>query len=330
MKPLIAVGSLGGTIAMAPAEPGAGVSPALGAEELIASVPQIEEFAYITAESVFRVPSPALTFAHLLKALNYAKGAVASGARGVVLTHGTDTLDETAFFLDLLWDAPEPLVITGAMRSSDAPGADGPANLLAAVIAASSEELRGMGVLVALDDQVHLARTVTKSHANSTGAFRSPDWGPIARIVEHRARVMMRPALRLPALQAPEAIDANIPILELGLGEDGRVVRAVDSHSIDGLVFAGAGVGHISVSMADEAELMMNGGVPIVFATRQGGGTTTVAAYDYPGSEIDLLSRGFVGAGYLSPRKARILLALLVANGASLKEIRSEFARRGE
>lgn len=329
-KPIVAIGSMGGTIAMAPASEGAGVSPTLGADELIAAVPEIAEIAEIHSRSICNVGSPSMTFGHLLEALQFARDEVDAGAAGVVLTHGTDTLEESAFLLDLLWDRPEPLVFTGAMRSAEEAGAEGPANLLAAVITAATPALRDYGVLVALDDEVHLAATVTKSHANALWTFKSPDWGPVARIVENRARVRMAPVRRLPALPTPASIDGQVPIFEMGLEDDGRFITADVAAGLDAFVMAGAGTGHVTVKMAEALGNAVAAGVPVILCTRQGSGTTTVHTYDYPGSEMDLLQRGVLAAGYLSPRKARILALVLTANGASMDDIRRELDLRGE
>ncbi|MGV1004625.1 MAG: asparaginase [Candidatus Nanopelagicales bacterium] len=328
-KPIVAVGTMGGTIAMAPADKGGGVSPALGSAELIAAVPELSEIAEIRARSICNVPSPSIEFAHLLAALAFADEMVESGAAGVVLTHGTDTLEESAFFLDLLWDRPEPLILTGAMRSSQMAGADGPSNLLGSVVAATTAELRDFGVLVVLDDEVHLARTVTKSHANAVWTFESLDWGPVARVYEKRARVMMQPLQKHPALPVPQQIKPRIPVLKMGLEESGRHIAAVAGVGVDAIVLAGAGAGHLTVSMADAAGDVVAAGIPVVLATRQGAGTTAAASYDYPGSEMDCFRRGLIGAGYLSPVKARILLIVLTALGSSMAQIKEQFDVRG-
>lgn len=329
-KPIVSVGSMGGTIAMAPAAEGAGVSPALGAEDLVSAVPEIGELAEIRARSICNVGSPSMSFSYILEALAFAREEVDGGATGVVLTHGTDTLDETAYFLDLLWDRSAPIVLTGAMRSSEMPGADGPANLLASVVVACSEEVRDTGVLVVLDDEVHLASTVTKSHANAVSTFVSPDWGPIARVYEKRVRVRMRPKSRHPALGVPEKVPARVPIFELGLDDDGRYIAAAASAGADGVIIAGAGAGHVPAPVVDVLDDVVAQGISVILCTRQGSGTTAVASYDYPGSEMDLFRRGLIGAGYLSPRKARILLLVLIAVGATEEEIRRQFALRGE
>lgn len=327
-KPTIAIGSLGGTIAMAPGESG-GVKPTLEAEDLIAAVPGLEKIAQIQATSIQNLASPSLRFEDLFKALDFAREAVDGGAAGVVLTHGTDTLEESAYFLDLFWDRPEPIVLTGAMRSSKMLSADGPANILAATIAASEPKLRDYGVLVVLDDEVHLAKHVTKAHANALWTFSSREWGPVARIFEQRVRVAMAPAHRDPALSRPDDVDMEIPLLEAGLESNRKYLDAVIEAGVNGVVVAGSGVGHIPVPVADACEDAVRAGVPVVIATRQGSGTTGTCSYDYPGSEMDAIRRGVTMAGFLSPRKARILLWALTALRYTADQIRDEFEQRG-
>lgn len=328
-KPLIAVGSLGGTIAMAPGASG-GVLPSLDAHQLIAGVPGIETVANIRAASIQNVASPSLQFSDLFKALDFAYEQVENGARGVVLTHGTDTLEESAYFFDLFWDRPEPIIVTGAMRPPGMLGADGSANILAATIAAVEPKLRNFGALVVLDDEVHVAKHVTKSHANALWAFQSRDWGPVARIHERRVRVALEPHERNEPLPRPRTWNMTIPILEAGLGANRKYLDAVAQAGITGCVIAGSGVGHVPVPVVDACEDMVRSGIPVVFATRQGSGTTGTCSYDYPGSEMDAIRRGIIMAGYLSPRKARILLWALTNLGYALEDIAREFAVRGE
>jgi len=203
---------------MRPAVPGQPVSPGLGADELVAAVPGLAEVARIRAHTVCNVGSPSVTFEHVLDALAWADAEVESGARGVVLTHGTDTMEETAYLLDLLWRHPEPLIVTGAMRSAEEAGADGPANLLASVLAATCERLRGLGALVVMDDSIHLADRATKTHAMSVSTFASPWGAPIGRVEEGRVLLDYLPADPRPA-PLPGSPDGSLPRLGRPTGE---------------------------------------------------------------------------------------------------------------
>src|SRR5512144_1151871 len=155
-KPRLLILSLGGTITMTPSDAG-GITPTLGAAELVASVPALADVADIEARSPFRLPSPSLQSANLLEVARMIEEAFADDVDGAVVIQGTDTIEESAFLLDLLVDSDKPVVVTGAMRGADAPGADGPANLLAAAIVAASPEARGLGTLVVLNYDIHAA-----------------------------------------------------------------------------------------------------------------------------------------------------------------------------
>jgi len=333
--PQVAVGSLGGTIAMTPASPSAtssdprssgAVVPTLGAADLLAAVPALAEVAALTATDVRTMPGASLAEDDLREALVWARTQVDAGADGIVLTQGTDTLEETAYLLDLWWDREAPLVLTGAMRSAAVPGADGPANVLAAVRTAAAPNARDRGVLVVLDDRVHAASRVRKSHATATDAFTSPDTGPLGRV--HEGRVLLRPSRRHPTLPLP-AHTARVALLETHLGDDGTLLRAVAEQAYDAVVLAAYGVGHVS---ADVAEVVgeVQARIPVVVASRTGAGSTARATYGFPGSETDLARRGALLAGWLDPRKARVLTWAVLSYTSTPDRLARELAARGE
>ncbi|MBV6727605.1 asparaginase [Nocardioides daeguensis] len=330
--PTVAIGALGGTIAStSSATDGSEIVPTLSAERLAAAVPGLGELASVRAETLAQLPSPSLDEPTIVRTLAWAQAAVDAGAQGVVITQGTDTLEESSYLLDLFWDRPEPLVVTGAMRSPQAAGADGPANLLTAVRCVLEPDSRGRGVLVAFDDELHQARWVAKTDSMSTSAFRSAGFGPIGRCVEGEV-VYGVPADRVPALSlsaGQEAGDPRVPLVATYLGDDGYVLEAIRAEDVDGVVIAGFGAGHVSARMA-EAVGRLAGQVPVVFASRTGSGPTGRAMYGYPGSEIDLLARGAVGAGWLLPVKARLLLWAMALRGPVTRaDVVREFEVRG-
>ncbi|GAA1647494.1 asparaginase [Georgenia ruanii] len=325
--PTVAVGALGGTIAMTPAHPGEPVAPELSAAQLIRTVRGLEAVAHVAATSLRNLPSPALTTADVLDALAWARAQVDDGAAGVVLTHGTDTLEESAFLLDLLWDRPAPLVLTGAMRPPRSPGPDGPANLYAAVVVAAAPAARDLGAVVVLDDEVHLARWVTKTRTAGVGAFASPGAGPVGRVVEGALVLTLRPARRAAPLPVPAGA-AQVALLEFTLGDDGALLRLLGGAGFDGVVVAGAGAGHVSPTAAEAVSCAAER-MPVLIASRTGSGPTATRTYGYPGSETDLVRRGAQLAGSLTGRKARLLLWALLAGGADAATVRREVARRG-
>lgn len=301
--------SLGGTITMVP-DAGGGIAPKLGAEELIASVPALAGVAAITAESVFRLPSPSLEPVHLVDVARRISAAFAQNFDGAVVIQGTDTIEESAFLLDLLVDSDKPVVVTGAMRGAAAPGADGPANLLAAAQVAASTAARGLGTLVVLNDEIHAARFVQKSHTALTSAFASPLAGPLGLVAEGIARIFARVG-RLPTVSPEAGPPAPVALLTWAMGDDGRLLGALPGLGYQGAVVAGMGAGHVPAAVApllgDLAARM-----PVVLATRCTTGPVFTATYGYAGAEIDLIARGLVPAGMLSGAKARLLLGLLL------------------
>lgn len=328
--PIVAIGALGGTIAMTPAAPNAPVRPGLDAHALVAAVPGLADLVELQVENICNIPSPSLTVTEVLQALDFARRAVASGAKGVVLTHGTDNLEETAYLLDLLWDDDAPIVVTGAMRSAMMPGADGPANLIAAAITASSPRARGLGVLTCLNDSVHLAARVTKSSSMAMETFDSPGCGPVGRLVEGAFRLLWSPAAARPAaLPVPTEGPINVALLETAFGEDGRLISVAHQAGYAGIVVAGSGVGHMSVPAADAVSAAIADGVTVVVGSRTASGGTATATYGYAGSEADLIERGAIMAGDLSPRKARLLLHVLLKNESGNDAVRTAFALRG-
>ncbi|MBR7831143.1 asparaginase, partial [Actinospica sp. MGRD01-02] len=309
---------------------GAGVVARLGGADLAADVPGLAETGVaLRVEDVERVPSADLTFAQVLDLVARASAAVRAGARGVVVTQGTDTLEESAFLADLVWPHAEPLVLTGAMRNPTLAGPDGPANLLAAVTAAAEPAVRGLGAVVAFNDELHAARWVRKQHATSTATFVSPDAGPVGRLEEERVRILSVPPRRT-ALPVPAPADlaaARVALHTAVLDEQGDELDGI-AERYRGLIVAGLGVGHVTrrlvPALAGLAELM-----PVVLTSRAGAGPVLRHTYGAPGSEIDLQNRGLINGGLLHPYKARILLRLLLASGAGRERIAAAFAEHG-
>ena len=306
--------SLGGTIAMTADEAGQGVMPTLTAEALVASVPALDGVAKIGARNLSNVPSTEIDLPLLLKLRDRIVAFAGDGADGIVVTQGTDTIEETAFALDLLLGLTIPVVVTGAMRHPALAGADGPANLLAAVQCAASPACRGLGVLVVMNDEIHAARQVQKRHTSLTSAFVSA--APIGHVSEGAPVVRSRLArLReLPAIAADTPVPF-VPILKPGLGEDGRLITLAAGAGAAGLVLELAGGGHCNAVQADAMEQAAQT-MPVVFASRTDGGRVLTQTYGQLGGEIDLRRRGCVGACDLDSLKARLLLMLLVMAGA--------------
>ena len=325
--------TLGGTISMAGTlgdGSGSGVVARLGGADLAAEVPGLAESGVVLkVEDVDRIPSADLSFAQLLDLVRDASQAVRDGARGVVVTQGTDTLEESSYLADLVWPHAEPLIFTGAMRNPTLAGPDGPANLLAAVLAAAEPAARGLGVLVAFNDELHAARRVRKTHATSTATFVSPDAGPIGRLEEERVRILTVPPRRtpLPMPTAEALAGVRVALHTAVLDEQGDELDGIRER-YQGLVVAGLGVGHVTSRLVPALEDLA-ARMPVVLASRTGAGPVLRHTYGAAGSEIDLQNRGLINGGLLHPYKARVLLRLLLADGAGRERVAAAFAEHG-
>lgn len=327
--PKVAIFSLGGTIASTKkgADPGAaGVTPQLDADDLVAAVPQLREFADVETTAFRQIPSSDLTFTDLAELAEAIEQRFDRGAVGVVVTQGTDTMEETSFALDLLVGAEQPVVVTGAMRNPTLAGADGPANLLAAVQVAASPNVAGLGTLVVMNDEIHAARFVRKTHSSSPSTFRSPSAGPLGWIIEGRTRIVFRVA-KLKGL--PSGAPGKVPpvaLLTSVLGDDARLLSTLQDLGYAGLVIEGFGGGHVpGVVMPALSDLAAR--LPVVLASRTGSGEVLRDTYGFAGSERDMLARGLISAGFLDGPKARILLSLLLSHGLDLDDVRQAFER---
>lgn len=224
----------------------------------------------------------------------------------------------------MLVGGEKPVVVTGAMRGADAPGADGPANLLAAARVAAAPEARGLGTLAVLNYDIHAARFVQKSHTTLPSAFSSPLVGPLGAVVEGRPRFFVRVS-RAPTLPSADGPPAPVALVKWAMGEDGRMVSALPGLGYAGVVVEGMGAGHVP---ADAAPVLgeLAAKVPVVLASRAMTGPVFTRTYGYPGSEIDLLARNLVPAGYLSGVKARLLLGFRLRTAKDPGAVAEAFA----
>jgi L-asparaginase len=316
---------LGGTIAMA-ARAGGGVAPALTPDQLLAAVPGLAETGIRVDVVDFRqVPGASVSLADLDLLAREIEVGVAGGTDGVVITQGTDTIEESAYLLDLGYAGAAPVVVTGAMRNPTMAGADGPANLLAAIQVAASPLARDLGCLVVFADEIHAARRVRKTHATSIGTFRSPNGGPLGQVAEGRLTLFSRLDHR--TVVPPGDRPAKVGLVTLTLDDDGDVLSLL-ADRVDGLVIAGYGAGHVPVGIVDRIASLASR-LPVILASRTGAGTTLTATYGFPGSERDLLGRGLIAAGYLDPYKSRLLLRQLLTVGADRPAMLAAFGVAG-
>ena len=325
---VVRIFTLGGTISALGGDAG---SRRLSGEQLVAASTGAAQSSGVRTEveDFRRLPSSSLSFEDVGELVERINDAPEAGT-GVVVVQGTDTLEETAFLLDLTCTASTTVVVTGAMRRPDLPGADGPANLAAAVAVAADPGCRGLGVLAVLADEIHSARYLRKTHTTSIATFASPGAGPLGLVVEGKPRILLRPphATVTPSLRLRRP--ARVALVTLALGDGGELLDAVDDR-FDGLVVAAFGAGHVPSWLVGPLTALA-ARMPVVLASRTGSGPLLSATYRGPGSEHDLLGRGLLSAGFLDPAKARLLLHALLADGAGRERIAASFdalAHRG-
>lgn len=311
-KPVVVVLATGGTIAGS----GASEVTTIGykaavfkVDHLIAAVPSLKNIADVRGEQVFQIASENITPEHWLKLSRRVNAVLAEkDVSGVVITHGTDTMEETAYFLNLTVKSDKPVVLVGSMRPATAISADGPINLYNGVAIAASPASRGKGVMVTLNDRISSARDVTKSNTFTTDTFRTPDIGELGYLQLGTPVFYRLPARRhtISSDFSVEKLD-KLPVVEIyyGFGGSGRDVidRAVAA-GVQGIIYAGTGNGSLSDSTKSGLADAVKKGLTVVRSSRTGSGIVT------RNGEVLDDDFGFVSADNLSPQKARILLML--------------------
>lgn len=304
---------LGGTIASVRGSE-KGAIPSLSAADIASSVDGLDKIANVHAHQFLLVPSPEITVEDVLRLRDAISDAVAEGSHGAVITQGTDSIEETAFLLDLLWPGEAPIVFSGAMRNPSLPGSEGAANLTAAVQVATNRQARNLGVLVCLNEEIHCARYVRKTHTSNPATFQSPGLGPIGWVAEGRPTFGLKPIGRT---HIPLAAGTRIPptaLVRLSLGDDCRMLESILDLGYEGIVIEAFGGGHVPVAALPLLEKLVTE-IPVVLASRAGAGEVLVDTYRFPGSEIELMRMGLIRAGALDGLKARHLLTLGLAAG---------------
>jgi L-asparaginase len=316
--------TLGGTIASVGA-PGEGALVKLTGSDLLSSLQTIRDWADVDIFSFREVPSGDLVMDDILELVRCIRRCIRDGAEGVVISQGTDTLEETSYLLDLLIEEDVPVILTGAMRNPSLPGSDGAANLLAALQVAASGITVGVGAVVVFNDEIHAARFVRKRHTSSTATFGSPLAGPIGYISEGEPKLLLRPCGRLIVRLPDSPLYVRVGLLPIGFDEDGAGLTAAVS-ALDGVVLAAYGGGHVPARLSPTLE-DINRRIPIVLASRTFAGPILSHTYAYEGAEIDLLRRGLISSGAMDAVRARILLRVLLMGGLSRSIVADTFQR---
>lgn len=313
MKPKIKILALGGTITMTSSGK-EGVSPTLSAQDLATSLPQLNDIATISTETLMMKPSASLNWDDIRICYHAIHQAIKEGAEGVVVLQGTDTLEEVAFIFDLLFDVPQPIVVSGAMRATHTPGYDGPANLLAAVSLAAHPAASGLGVLVVMNDVIHAARFVVKAHTAFTNAFVSRLTGPIGMIHEGTPCLLYKPIAKLPTFSLPDTPPPDVGLFSFAFAQRWPY-QAMQEY--DAVVLELAGSGHVSDHDVPAMRDLANA-LPVVFTSRASHGFIMHSTYNYPGSEQELIAAGLIPAGQYDGLKTRLITLLALWNNQTI------------
>jgi L-asparaginase len=315
----VAVVFTGGTISTAFDPVAGGNVPALDGAAILARTPGLESIAEVVPVDRGRTPASHFTFPALLEIAAVLRDVLADPSiDGAVVVQGTDTIEETSFCWDLVLDGVKPVVVTGAMRASDAAGFDGPANLRDAVRVAASPSMRGAGVVVCLAGTIEPADDVVKMHASALDTFRSPNGGSLGRVhgevvSVYRARAARR---RVATSRAAERVHLIVATVAM----DGSLLDAAIASGADGIVVAATGAGNTDPALLAAAERAIAAGSPVALATRCPAGRAA-AAYAFPGGGATWVRAGALPVGHLCAVKARVALALGIGAGLDRAEL---------
>jgi len=293
-------------------------------EALINAVPELKKIATVRGEQLFQIASQNMTNDHWLKLAKRVNELLQqSDVDGIVITHGTDTLEETAYFLNLVTKSDKTVVIVGAMRPSTALSADGPINLYNATLLAGSKEAVGKGVLVCLNDQINAARDVTKTNTSTADTFKSAELGLLGYVQGTRVSFYRLPARKHTANSEFDLSGMDkLPTVEIAYGFENvsrTTVDALAASGVDGIVYAGVGDGNPSELVEQALADARSKGVLIVRSARVGNG---IVARD---NEVDDDKRDFIVSDTLNPQKARVLLTVALTKTRDTKELQRIF-----
>lgn len=314
----------GGTISMSTDQRTGAVKPS--DEHPLHKYSQLfEENIEIVEEDIFQLPSPHVTFQHMLDIQKRLLKAIEEDQiDGAVITHGTDTLEETAYFLDLTLDSPFPVVLTGAMRPTDEIGSDGVSNLQNAIWTALAPESRDKGVLVVMNEEIHTARYVTKTHTTNVATFRTPTFGPIGIVSKHEVRFFQK--LVFDESYPIQKISKNVYLLKAYADMDNTLFEALAATEIDGLVIEALGAGNMPPATLPGIKKLLKNNVTLVITSRAFNGIAQ-DIYAYKGGGKHLKELGAIFAPGLTGIKAKIKLTILLEQGLSSTDMNKAFQK---
>ena len=313
----------GGTISMKIDEKIKAAVPSLSAEEIMSMIPGVEEYAEIEAYTFSSMPSPHMTLETMLKLSKFTTELVErDDIDGVVITHGTDTLEETAYLLDLTVKTKKPVVVTGAMRSGSELGYDGPFNLATSICTAISDEAVGRGVLVCFNGELNSASEVTKANSMALNAFRTPNFGPIG-IVDNDNVIFYRDANHLEKYDVSE-IKKQVALIKCVVDMDSSYIDYLIEKGYGGIVIEALGRGNVPPKMVEGIKKAIELEIPVVVVSRCFEGRV-FESYGYEGGGKQLKNLGVIFGDTLPGQKARIKLILAINSGMNIHEVAKVF-----
>lgn len=314
----------GGTIAMKIDPVKNAPVPALSGEDLVAGVPELAKIARVRVENPFNIPSDYMDPERWVTIQKLVERALASDeVAGVIISHGTDTLEETAYFLDLTVASDKPIVLVGAQRNASERDFDGPRNLLNAARICVSPQARGKGAMIALNNQINAAREATKTHTSDVETFRSGDFGFLG-VADHDRVVFARTPTRRQYIGLKGDALPRVDIVPMYPGADGTLFRAAVAAGAKGVVIQALGWGNINIALYDAMKEAIDRGVVVVISTRVLNGRV-LPIYGFKGGGKTLKEAGAIFADNLSPQKARILLMLALQSTSNAGAIQQLF-----
>jgi len=324
--PTVVVLSTGGTIASTHSEEEGGFTSNLPGEQLVAAVPGLDQVARIEVQNVANVGSTNMTPDLWLEVSRRANEALERDeVAGVLVTHGTDTMEETAYFLDLTVTSEKPVIMVGAMRVASEWDADGPRNILNAARVAVSGEARGKGTFVVLNGEIHAAREVTKTHSLAVETFDTPEFGALGIVDADGVRFYRAPLRRQSIPMAPDVVLPTVDIIPNYAGSDGRLIRGLLKEGpVDGLVVDASGAGNIAAALFEAVREAREQGIAVVLTSRTHSGRV-LPLYAGGGGGTTLHEMGCVFADNLSAQKARVLLIAALTRTRDPEELREIF-----
>ena len=300
-----------------------GPVPALSGEEIISRVDGLREIADFAVIDFSLLPGPHMPPPRMLElARCVGQQLLDERITGVVVTHGTDTLEESAYLLDLVLNSEKPVVFVGSMRNSSELSWDGPGNLRSAVRVACDPAAHGLGVLVAMNDQLITAGEATKTHTEALDTFQSRDFGPVGIVDKARIIVTRRPGKREKIVTA--TLEERVDIIKLAAGSDGAFIDFAIDRGARAIVVEGLGRGNVPVAALPAIQRAIHAGIPIVIASRCPRGRV-LDTYAYEGAGRQLRRMGVILGGMLPSHKARIKLMLLLGANSPVEMIRTSF-----